>query len=100
IRDFHVTGVQTCALPIFAGVQARRRHRPDGLLAGFFLAGFELYRVLGVGLDGPQPVARLWPVDLLGVEPGLDGYRLVVPEPARRSEERRVGKARRGRGAS
>src|SRR5436309_3007612 len=33
IRDFHVTGVQTCALPIF-GLAERLTHRPSKLSGG------------------------------------------------------------------
>src|SRR5690606_39532349 len=34
IRDFHVTGVQTCALPIFAVTQLERRFVADDDVAG------------------------------------------------------------------
>src|SRR5690606_39764825 len=36
IRDFHVTGVQTCALPIFVGFarQMCRKVRPDAVCVG------------------------------------------------------------------
>src|SRR5690606_40506274 len=82
IRDFHVTGVQTCALPIYEiswiryVVQVSSQNRPAGS-----------------GADKPLAVAALvfnattwglawWPIRLL-----------------RRSEERRVGKECRCRGA-
>src|SRR6266511_5765796 len=33
IRDFHVTGVQTCALPIFTAIREGRWPRPSAKLA-------------------------------------------------------------------
>src|SRR5690606_39454561 len=79
IRDFHVTGVQTCALPIWRG-QADRLHGP-----------------------GPRAIIPLLsrPDCLHGT--AADTTRGEVPrpatgaEPARRSEERRVGKGGRTR---
>src|SRR5437660_9671981 len=79
IRDGHVTGVQTCALPIY-----RRR-----VVAGFARRR-RLARCLGGGAwargggdRGGVPA---------GVEPAL-----AAPLQARRSEERRVGKECRSR---
>src|SRR5690625_5668220 len=77
IRYGHVTGVQTCALPISEG-------RVDELVAELWRARLEL--------DG-----RLADPDDLPVDPELvddpDGIRAAV-----RSEERRVGKECGGRG--
>src|SRR5690606_39952682 len=71
IRDFHVTGVQTCALPIFA---------PDIV---------------------QDPVGTAPPAEpaCLGVEEGLPEHRLEPLRPGRivRSEERRVGREGRSR---
>src|SRR5439155_11694931 len=70
IRDGHVTGVQTCALPIFADA-VRNRRRPRGRL---------------------QPEIEQVRRHLPGIR-NEDGE----PDPAR-SEERRVGKECRSRG--
>src|SRR5690606_40942016 len=85
IRDFHVTGVQTCALPIFAAIALTLRKRSD--------------------------VKRNRPSDQVKAQ-AKDRLRLVsIPsqteapsaatgaEPAQRSEERRVGKECRSRRA-
>src|SRR5690606_39516374 len=47
-RDFHVTGVQTCALPIFsdasaAGIAANRRHRA---IAGLSMGGMQVLNLV------------------------------------------------------
>src|SRR5690606_39603502 len=57
IRDFHVTGVQTCALPIWLGVQDAA---PDTLpqpRAGAFDATAEGHLLAGIELDPAHP----WP---------------------------------------
>src|SRR5690606_39436962 len=86
IRDFHVTGVQTCALPICGGwrgaaepvaVIARRRLSAGGLCT-------DRPGAAGAGLQ-----ASAGPADATG---GAAQPRL------RRSEERRVGKECRSRG--
>src|SRR5690606_39858925 len=43
IRDFHVTGVQTCALPIFSTISENKPHARVVLLKGFTPEGFEFY---------------------------------------------------------
>src|SRR5690606_39472781 len=91
IRDFHVTGVQTCALPISASADAgaralarsgrryRRLHRHAGEVAP------------PTGGASVDPEIRIEPE----LRPRLvDGDIAVV-----RSEERRVGKECRGRWA-
>src|SRR5690606_40303570 len=90
IRDFHVTGVQTCALPIFAqrdlGLLDRARAPQadqDDLLQAQ-LPVLDLGDVLELGgqaRDAPQRRALL-EVELVAVERRVLG----------RSEERRVGK--------
>src|SRR5690606_40373543 len=70
IRDFHVTGVQTCALPISDEADARLRANPAGL------------RDLKTVLEYRLQHTRTRPMSLL---PELAG-------PLARSEERRVGK--------
>src|SRR5690606_40944492 len=87
IRDFHVTGVQTCALPI------SRVKRSDADDAEFLAASYGLT---------PDEWQRLVLEDWLAVRP--DGRwaslkcGLAVPRQ-NRSEERRVGKECRARGA-
>src|SRR5690606_39877856 len=77
IRDFHVTGVQTCALPIFLRRNGRRplgrraRAAPDA----------------GTGAPPPRPAALATPVR--AGDPA--GARRLRSQPAIRSEERRVG---------
>src|SRR5690606_41170709 len=92
IRDFHVTGVQTCALPIFivdatrASGKLRPKTRNDA-------------RILGVGI---------WPLTMDELRRQRDARAAAVKaatealgaEPVlgwRRSEERRVGKEGRAR---
>src|SRR5205085_4443117 len=84
IRDLTVTGVQTCALPIFAIIEGDLRLLQDG--------GAE--RVKNGEVGAPE-------TDILEG----DGLQLIggrkrdpIPE-AGRSEERRVGKGGRTRGA-
>src|SRR5690606_40304057 len=80
IRDFHVTGVQTCALPIFFA---------GGL---FFLAG-PTYVVCteDVKIGLPEVKRGLFPFQVMASL--LD----VMPKRKVRSEERRVGKECRSR---
>src|SRR5205085_2999597 len=73
IRDLTVTGVQTCALPIWLKSPIFIAQRPAGHLRR--LAPFNRYDY--VAIEGPGPIA------------------VVI---TRRSEERRVGKERRSRG--
>src|SRR5690606_40969539 len=84
IRDFHVTGVQTCALPIFAGVVAEQAQL-DQIVAG----SRDQRRIVPPGGRVHQRGVR---------DPGevLPADRLLGER--RRSEERRVGKEGRGRG--
>src|SRR5690606_41198961 len=63
IRDFHVTGVQTCALPIY------REGRPGAVVAAV-LADLEVDRVGARGVDAHEdlPDAGLGPRHLGGLE--------------------------------
>src|SRR5699024_11234614 len=79
IRDRNVTGVQTCALPIFPVVRDRRVLEPSGLAEGEPL-------VIGKGVV-PVHVRREL---VLVLEVHAQSH--AVPEHVGRSEERRVGK--------
>src|SRR5690606_39939792 len=80
IRDFHVTGVQTCALPI-------SKEKPRSRAAGFWGKdpGDDLLSHAGCTL----PSARLRFTSEFGM--GSGGSTKLL-SPGRRSEERRVGK--------
>src|SRR5690606_39492074 len=81
IRDFHVTGVQTCALPIWLrrGVASAAVRHLGGGSGGLGRAG-----------GASQRLQR-------GERSGQAGAAPVLPEGAGRSEERRVGKECRSR---
>src|SRR5690606_41587571 len=74
MRVFHVTGVQTCALPISLDLHA----------LGVDFAAFSAHKMLG-----PTGIGALY-----GREDLLDAF---PPARTGRSEERRVGKASRSR---
>src|SRR5690606_39893569 len=90
IRDFHVTGVQTCALPIWAEIDAVCVGTPH-------YSSRELERLRSL-LDGRRCRLPLYvntsraALDEFGRGPDLEacGVRIVTDT---RSEERRVGKA-------
>src|SRR5439155_9135211 len=86
IRDGHVTGVQTCALPIF---QHEVDSSPARGCAGFWVA------IEGAALVGWALAHLTWTGD-----PSVAHLEVVVIPDARgrRSEERRVGKECRNRG--
>src|SRR5690606_40144846 len=84
IRRFHVTGVQTCALPIFQELVQRLLFRP--------LVGFWLIRDFGFGRF---PSLELFAWLELGFAFALQGSRIALRAFLdRRSEERRVGAGR------
>src|SRR5207302_3114239 len=94
IRDFHVTGVQTCALPIFIAKafmleNARRlTEMQRQVLEQSMTQPLTFYEVIS-GHPGERIVLR----DI------LTGQEKAVREhTASRSEERRVGKEHRSRG--
>src|SRR5690606_41208802 len=83
IRDFHVTGVQTCALPI-------SRQGGDGGSAHGHLP----LSSLTLGLRAP--LAKKRPADAVqGLRPPRPCCKHRRPASSPRSEERRVGKERR-----
>src|SRR3712207_9453431 len=81
IRDIGVTGVQTCALPISGGAAGRGRRRAR--------EGLRRRR----GRDRPRGDRRAARAGRADLQPGGR----PAPRPARRSEERRVGKEWRSR---
>src|SRR5690606_40648981 len=88
IRGFHVTGVQTCALPISLGAQlARATAAAIRMTTGVnFISGPPAPRI-GAPLLHQKRAARVSRPPLQTV-PNI----FRAPVPARRSEERRVGK--------
>src|SRR5690606_40290968 len=89
IRDFHVTGVQTCALPIYPdlGTLAHRVPRQTRSTVRNLLEDQNITRYSDVRAHTSQSPSRL---EVLASEQDP-----AVSEA--RSEERRVGKERRGR---
>src|SRR5690606_40305345 len=83
IRDFHVTGVQTCALPIWREIAGRivTGFDPETKLFEQFRGYFELETI---DLAAYEP--RELPIDL------VLGQERVLGSQVLRSEERRVGK--------
>src|SRR5690606_40790950 len=90
IRDFHVTGVQTCALPIFntsdLGVA-----KPDP----------EVFRLImdRVGVEAPASMFVDDHPENVQSAAALGMRAHLYKDAASRSEERRVGKGRRCAGA-
>src|SRR5256885_10788400 len=84
IRDYKVTGVQTCALPISFDAHVRFRTKPDVIL--HHRARFKLKREV-VGEIG----------DDAAVNVGWTQLAATISEGVVRSEERRVGKECRSR---
>src|SRR5436309_10854137 len=87
IRDFHVTGVQTCALPIFGAALERALGvaAPGEVLDGPPDHGTDVGQVRGAR-DGILEPTRMLPQRPRRQPGGVD------LEGNRRSEERRVGK--------
>src|SRR5205807_3979674 len=84
IRDYKVTGVQTCALPI-----SRMPRRSDSRTR-MVQAAFELFRKRGYHATAFSDVVR---------ESGAPRGSIYFHFPGGRSEERRVGKECRSRGS-
>src|SRR5690606_39513922 len=85
IRDFHVTGVQTCALPIFRRLRQRR-----SLLSGDATVDAVLPPAPGSLLHDPR--AGRTPVHVVFAQRMADPVLAQQNAPQIRSEERRVGK--------
>src|SRR5690606_41002923 len=92
IRDFHVTGVQTCALPICGIVPTEAEAGLNNLFASFFgFAYFDSAEAETLQLpENPNVISITLPpgTDLERAE--AEFYSLRIP--GHRSEERRVGK--------
>src|SRR5690606_39284701 len=86
IRDFHVTGVQTCALPICQDlvVLARRLEEPGEERLRRNISGAAPRGQSQRGVPGNQQRRR--------VAVRLGEAEVAADRPRRRSEERRVGK--------
>src|SRR5690606_40044988 len=100
IRDFHVTGVQTCALPIYSGAAGSG----GGLL---LLNAGELIldgRIVAHGGTGSRYAGGGSGGGINIVVGNLSGSGQITANGGdggfERSEERRVGKERRARGAT
>src|SRR5690606_40313370 len=94
IRDFHVTGVQTCALPILP-----TWNRLPGRNSGWWdpvIAGSLLTAALGLHLPAALWGKKVWrALGIAGCAITLPG--ILATGTRGRSEERRVGRARRPR---
>src|SRR5205807_4974738 len=84
IRDYKVTGVQTCALPIYAAGSLKRRHQVGGVNPADVLKA-EIDRHGFAEVDDAIPRAAAL---------GHERYSRICNHPriGARSEERRVGK--------
>src|SRR5690606_40965029 len=93
IRDFHVTGVQTCALPILTNVAGLQDK------AGNILTGLATKEVDALIADGTIYGGMLPKIGcaLEAVKGGVRSAHIVDGRVNHRSEERRVGKERRRR---
>src|SRR5690606_40369061 len=97
IRDFHVTGVQTCALPIslmFAGLYILLYMVPPGVSWWGEIGGQWWYRN-GPVRTAPTFIAFAFLIAGLVAMTVIDARTFTIPI---RSEERRVGKEERQRG--
>src|SRR5690606_39437375 len=92
IRDFHVTGVQTCALPIFLSDTARLCMKEPALGLVPDLTGTKpLVELVGVN-RAVELCLTARTVDAAEAERLRLAERVVADAELERSEERRVGK--------
>src|SRR5690606_40094781 len=91
IRDFHVTGVQTCALPIYAV-----KERDKGISYMFAVIDKKTDTIVGCTsfLDISFPHKRL-EIGATWYNPTV--WRSAINTNCKRSEERRVGKESKSR---
>src|SRR5690606_41045827 len=98
-RDFHVTGVQTCALPICPTGRLRLAHPPGNETPGHASWAWSEVLVLVVfGSVGGVCLLHLGDLALVRLARQLDGVVGGGVGVGARSEERRVGKEGRVRG--
>src|SRR5690606_41187801 len=97
IRSFHVTGVQTCALPI-SGIETNLEYLQNIIDCDVFKVGTQTTPFLNMFEWKTQKIEVLQAGIQTAVQDvtGRLGYWDVGVPP--RSEERRVGKERRSRG--
>src|SRR5690606_40986855 len=96
LRDFHVTGVQTCALPIYNATPE------DGVLTVTVLETSEQlirFNISGTIMKKEGGVENWSDVELVPLDAEFVFGRPNYIETTSRSEERRVGKAGRTREA-
>src|SRR5690606_39797914 len=94
IRDFHVTGVQTCALPIWLRIISRCRPKENSSLMGLYVSGKHLFTQCEA--EGFRRIT--WFPDRPDV---MSRYRVTLRgSKQQRSEERRVGKESRAGSAA
>src|SRR5206468_9478458 len=97
IRDLIVTGVQTCALPIYGAKEIQRPLRECGAgLAGTGEQDTRQKQIHGLRRDVKPVEAFAHPIRKKGLMSNFHFSNL--PRPKKRSEERRVGKECRARG--
>src|SRR5690606_40594259 len=84
IRAFHVTGVQTCALPIFFGIEALEAYQAGDLDSAAINAGITLASAANLRLYAQSYRA-------------IRAARAAVIAGEARAEERRVGRVRNAR---
>src|SRR5690606_39526848 len=89
IRDFHVTGVQTCALPIYASSAVARDRLILALLVLRDLSSNPWSILTVLGMSCTRRTHSHFDVDM---DPGGGDPRLPGRAEDGRSEERRVGK--------
>src|SRR5690606_40881813 len=90
IRDFHVTGVQTCALPISLGVASLlRAYPPLFLVIKYAGAAYLAYVGAGMAIRALRRARGTAPSSASPAETSAPSTRDSVPA---RSEERRVGR--------
>src|SRR5690606_40142353 len=94
-RDFHVTGVQTCALPIFDALRAGDRRALDPAAAGAVRrAATHLARLVDRRRPPADDPDEALAIALLAGFPDRVARRRRPGAPDLRSEERRVGRER------
>src|SRR5690606_39901295 len=97
---FHVTGVQTCALPIYSVLPEWVNAAAALAALSFFAFAIGTYVLHGLLQDTDNQLRRPHRLGQRLLPPWLTGafmLLLIVGEVGGRSEERRVGKERRAR---